>query len=253
MKQKHRQPKKGKPVNWGLVVFEAIGWLVLASMLLGIYISSKTISVILDSKPMVQLSADTTGIVRLEGLVDSEIEITEPGTLRHSYALVQKELFNWECSRSCDYKLNQDAKPKVSGSISVNGSEVQADRYLIYKSWLPLNSETVEPEHLFRIYEGGTIRPLLVEEHKNIAYGYRTVSPGERITVIGNAVNGQIESFTISGNEEPVVLIGDNIEQMVAKEKEARTFYIIIGCFIMLFLLPATIGRLRRQHKSARR
>ncbi|RJE83863.1 hypothetical protein D3P07_23920 [Paenibacillus sp. 1011MAR3C5] len=252
MKQKHRQPKKGKPVNWGLVVFEAIGWLVLASMLLGIYISSKTISVILDAKPIVQLSADTTGIVRLEGLVDSEIEVTEPGTLRHTYALVQKELFNWACSRSCDYKPDQDAKPKVSGSISVNDSKIQADRYLFYKSWLPLDSETVEPEHLSRIYEGGTTRPLFVEEHKNKAYGYRTVSPGERITVIGHAVNGQIEPFTISGNEEPVVLIGDNIGQMVAKEKEARTFYILIGLFVMLFLLPAMIGRFRRQNKRAR-
>lgn len=254
VKQKHRRSKKKKSVSWGQVLAEVIGWIVLAAMLLGIYDSSKTISVILDAKPIAQLSADTTGIVRLEGPAASEQEITEQGTLRHTYALLQKELFNWECGGRgrCDYKRDQGAIPKISGSISVNDIEVQADRYLFYKSWIPLDSRTVEADHFFRIYEGGTTRPLLVEEHESTAYGYHAVSLGEQITVIGNAVNGRIEPFSISGNDEPAVLIGDNIEQMVAKEKEARTFYIIIGFLDILLLSPAMIGRFRRLNKSKR-
>lgn len=90
-----------------------------------IYHSSKTISVILDAKPIAQLSEATTGVVRLEGLAASGNEVTVPGTLRRIYALVQKELFNWTCSKGCDYKLNQDANLEVSGSISVNDIEVQ--------------------------------------------------------------------------------------------------------------------------------
>ncbi|OAB47795.1 hypothetical protein [Paenibacillus antarcticus] len=254
VKQRHGRSKKKKSVSWGLVLFEVIGWIVLAGMLLSIYNSSKTISVIVDSKPIAQLSADTTGIVRLEGLTASEKEITEQGTLRHTYALLQKELFYWGCGGrgGCDYKRDQGAIPKISGSISVNDIEVQADRYLFYKNWLPLDSGTVEPNHFFRIYEGGTTRPLMVEEHESTAYGYHAVTRGERITVIGNAVNGRIEPFSISVSKGNAVLIGDNIEQMVAKEKEARTFYIIIGFLDIMLLSPAMIGRLRRQKESKR-
>lgn len=250
-KRKHRRSQRKKSVSWGRVFFEIIGWIVLAGMLLGIYNSGHTLSVIRDAKPVVQLSAETTGIVRLEGPAATEKEITESGTLRDTYALLQKEYFYWACGRGgCDYKIDQDAKPKIAGGISVNDIEVQADQYLFYKSWLPLDSGTVEPGHILHIYAGGTTRPLLVEEHERTAYGYHTVSSGERITVIGSAVNGQIQPLSIPGKERPVVLIGENIEQMAAKEKEARIFYIIIGFLVILLLSPAMIGRFRRLRKK---
>jgi|GEM_PF-2531506 len=248
LKQKNKRSKKKDSINWGILFFEVIGWIVAAGMLLGIYNSNKTISVILESKPIHQLTADTTGIVRIEGHVTSENVNTEQGILRHSYALIQKEVFKWRCSRSCDYKLEQGAAPIVSGSISVNGIEVKADQYTFYKDWLPLDNGTIEPDQLYRIYEGGTSRPLLVEEHESTAYGYRTVSSGEWITLVGNAVNGRVEAFSILKNEGPTVLIGINIEQMVAKEREARTLYIIVAILAMLILSPVMIRRLRRRY-----
>ncbi|WP_054954812.1 hypothetical protein [Paenibacillus dakarensis] len=246
MKQRNRKSKKKKSVSWGLVLFEVIGWIILAGMLAGIYDTSRMISMILNAKPITQLSADTTGIIRLEGPASSPIEVTEQGILRKGYALIQKEPFYWRCSRGCDYKPNNGANPQVWGSISVLGVEVQADRYRFYKSWLPLNRLTIETDHLLSIYEGGTTRPLLVEEQDSTAHGYHTVSLGEKITVIGNAVHGRIEPIKIANNEMPAVLIGDNIKQMVTKEKKERTAYTLIGILVVLLLSPLMIGRIRR-------
>ena len=252
VKPKRRRLHKTKSISWGLLVFEAVGWIVLAGMLLGIYEANKAISVVQDARPVAVVTADTTGIVRLEGLATGEEEIREQGILRQAYALLQKEPFIWTCGRGCDYKLAQGAEPKASGSIKVNGVEIQADRYLFYKTWLPLNRETVEDDQLFRIYEGGSARPLLVEEHDRTAYGYRAVSSGERITVIGNVVNGRIEPYSFSGKKKPAtVLIGDTAEQMIAAEKEARTGYTIVGLLALLPLSVVMIGRLRR--KAARK
>lgn len=241
-------PKKKTNGKFWIRLLEGIGWIFFIGMLLLYWDSSRLISIIIHSKPVTQLSADMTGIVRLEGVAISETAVTDEGTLRQKYAMLQKEPFRWECSRSgCEYKLNDSLNPKIWGGLTVNGLDIQAERYHFYTNWLPLNIETVESDHLFRIYEGGSSRPLLVEKSKSTAYGYYAVSSGDWITVIGQAKNGRLEPFAFPGNEDmqPVILIGDSLERMVSKEKGIRTAYMVVGIFVMLLLLPKTIGRIR--------
>ena len=254
MSKKRKPSKKKTPVSWGLLFFEVLGWLIVAGMLLVIYNTNKVITLIQNAQPVTQLTAETTGIVRLEGLAAAgEGEVTEQGVLRNTYALLQKEAFLWSCSRGagCDYKVHQPDR-EIWGSLSVNGIKAESDRYVFYKGWLALNRLTVEPEYMDRIYEGGTARPLREEEHESRAYGYHTVSVGEPITVIGRAVDGRIEPIKIWGKEEPAVLIADNMEQMIAKEKEAQKGYILVGSLVLLLLLPVMIGRIRRWKANRR-
>ncbi len=251
--RKHpKRPKKKQSISWGLLLFEAIGWIVLAGAAVMVWYTSSLISIITDSTPVTQLTKDMTGIVRLEGEVVTEGAYTEEGVLQETYALLQKEPFRWECSRSgCDFKLNDKEAPAVWGSLSVNGQEIQADRYQFYSSWLPLDYRTVEPDQVFRVDEIGSSRPLLVKNPKSTAYGYHAVSSGDWITVIGQARNGRLQPFTLPGSDhsEPVILVGDHVDQMISKEKGIRTLYMIIGTLVMLLLFPVTIRRLRNLHQ----
>ena len=249
-KRYKKSNKKKESGGFGLLIFEFIGWIVLAGALLVIWETSRMITIIVDANPVTQLSADTTGIVRLEGPAVSRAEVTDQGTLRNTYALLQKEPFRWECSRGgCDYEPDDSVMPDVLGNIRVHDIDVGSERYRFYTNWLPLDAGTVEQERYSRIYEGGSSRPLLVEKQKSTAYGYRAVSSGQWITVIGHAKDGHLEPFTLPGSDDdgkPVILIGDNIERMVSKEKEIRTGFVIVGFLVMLLLLPRTIGRIRR-------
>lgn len=234
-------------MSWGLLFFEGIGWIVLAGALFMVWYTTSMISVITDSKPVTQLTEDMTGIVRLEGTASGPAEHTDEGILRGSYTLLQKESFRWECSRSgCDYKLNDQIPPKVWGTLYLNGVEVQAERYRFYSDWLPLDRHHVELEHVSRLDNKVSTRPLLIEKPEHTAYSYHGIEAGDRVSVIGKAWYGKLEPFELPGSEsdQPVLLIGANVEDMVSKERGIRNAYLILSAAVALFLMPVNIRRL---------
>ncbi|MBB3126784.1 hypothetical protein FHS19_001438 [Paenibacillus rhizosphaerae] len=260
--QKHRSTKchqgnrrgkskrKGKTAGsrasrfWlGLLKF--LGFFVLAGLLLLYWDSARLASLISHAVPVQQLTADTNGIVRIEGIAEGEAAAADEGKLRQRYLLLQKEKFNWHCSKSgCNYMWNEDAVPPVWGNLSIQGVKVESERFKFYSDWLPLDYETVEPDQIAFIHEGGTSRPLLVESPKETAYGYHALMPGERITVIGRAANGHLEPIHLPGEEEDqrMILIGSSVEEMLSSEKETQTGVLIAAGFVSLFLVPVIIG-----------
>lgn len=252
-KRKHpKSSKKKRTGEFWLKFLEGMGWFIFAGILLLYVDSSKRLSIIINAKPVAELSTDMSGIVRLEGPAFREKGVTDEGVIRNRFILLQKEHFRWECSRSsCDYKPDKNSGPEVWGGFNIHGLDVQAEQYYFYKSWLPLGVLTVEPAYLSKIYEEGTSRPLLEETYKSSAYGYHSVSSGEWITVIGQAMNGQLHPISYPGtdNVQPVILIGDSVDGMISKEKGYRTGFMIIGSILLLLLLPKTISRIRHLYR----
>lgn len=237
----------------GLIILEAIGWVILLGVLLIYSNTSRVISIIKNAEPVERLTEDKTGIVRVEGAAVSEKLMTDEGMLRREYALLQKEPFNWTCSRSgCDYKIDDSESTKIWGEMTVNGVHIKAERYQFYSNWLPLNAATVEDNHFFNIHERTSPRPLIEVDQKSMAYGYHAISPGDWVTVIGEAKQGELQPIALPGNEDmqSVILIGDHVDQMISKEKGIRTRFLIVGIVIMLMLLPTNIGRVRKLYRK---
>lgn len=230
-------------------IIEAIGWIILLGSLLMYWDSARLTTIINKAQPVLQLTSEMTGYVRLEGQAGGEAAYTDEGKLQDRYALLQKELFRWECGKGgCDYKLDDNGSHQSWGSSELNGVTVQAERFRFYTDWLPLNFATVDPKHVSLIYQGNSSRPLLMESPKGTAYGYYAVSPGDWVTVIGRASKGQLEAFPLPGDDtkHPVLLIGTSVEQMLSEEKGVQSVYLIISCIVALMLLPKMIGRTRR-------
>lgn len=250
-KPKNKNKRKTSKESWGsrfwFGFLKALGFVVLFGMILLYWDSARLTAIILNASPVDQLAAGTTGMVRLEGPAEGTAAFTDEGKLRKDFALIQKETFYWQCSKSgCSYKRNEDRKPEVRGLMGVNGVIVQSDWFRFYSDWLPLNASTVDVEEIPNIYEGDSSRPLLVESPKEKAYGYYAVSPGEHVAVIGLAQNGRLEPFALPGEEEQrVILIGASVERMVSEERKSQIVYLIIGAVVALVLLPTVIRWVR--------
>lgn len=250
-KPKNKNKRKTSKESWGsrfwFGFLKVLGFVVLFGMILLYWDSARLTAIILNASPVDQLAAGTTGMVRLEGPAEGTAAFTDEGKLRKDFALIQKETFYWQCSKSgCSYKRNEDRKPEVRGLMGVNGVIVQSDWFRFYSDWLPLNASTVDVEEIPNIYEGDSSRPLLVESPKEKAYGYYAVSPGEHVAVIGLAQNGRLEPFALPGEEEQrVILIGASVERMVSEERKSQIVYLIIGAVVALVLLPTVIRWVR--------
>lgn len=245
-RKKPPQKSRGSRIWFGLLKF--LGLFVLAGLLLLLWESAKLSSVISNARPIDQLRADTTGIVRLEGVAEGMTQVTDEGKLRDRYALLQKEKFQWHCSKSgCDYQWDEDLKPDVRGSFMLNGVNVQADWFRFYDDWLPLDTTTVIAEQTPNIHEGGSSRPLLVESPKKTAFGYYAVSPGEQVTVIGRAHMGRLEPIAYPGKDgQNVILIGTSVARMLSEERERQIGFGIVAGIVFLALLPIMIGWIRK-------
>ncbi|MDR9854263.1 hypothetical protein RJP21_11680 [Paenibacillus sp. VCA1] len=247
-KNKRKSPKESLASRFWFGFLKTVGFIVLLGAILLYWNSARLTSIILNSRPVEKLTADTTGMVRLEGTAEGEAAYTDEGRLRKRYALLQKEMFNWQCSRGgCSYKLNKDEKPSVWGTLKINGVSVQSDEFRFYADWLPLDNTTVPFEQVSKIYDEGSSRPLLIEKPKSTAYGYYAVSPGDRVTVIGQAQNGRLEPFNLPGEDERrVILIGSSVDRMVSYERKNQTLYLILGAVVALMLLPVVVGWIRK-------
>ncbi len=240
--------KRNRSGSFWLRFFKFLGFFVLAGLLL-LYWDSARLSAIISNASLVnQVTPDTHGIIRLEGTAEGIPTVTDEGKLRNRYALLQKDRFQWGCSKSaCSYKWSEDRQPNVWGSFMIDGVNVQSEWFRFYSNWLPLDFTTVEQEQWSNIYEGGSSRPLLVESPKKTAFGYHTVTPGEQITVIGRARNGRLEPFALPGKgEQSVILIGTNIERMLSAERKTQIGYAVVSGIVILMLLPTIIGWIRK-------
>lgn len=252
--RKGKSKRKGKPdgsraTRFWLGLLKFLGFFILAGLLLLYWDSARLASLISHAAPVQQLTADTNGIVRVEGNAEGEAVAADEGKIMQRYLLLQKEKFNWHCSKSgCNYMRNEDVAPQVWGSLTIQGVKVESERFKFYSDWLPLDSETVNPDQLSFIHEGDTSRPLLVESPKETAYGYHALSPGQRITVIGRAVNGHLEPIHLpgEGEDQRMILIGSSVEEMLSSEKETQIGVLIAAGFVMLFLVPVIVWWIRK-------
>ncbi len=247
--KRNRKPAGSRASRFWLGLLKFLGFFILAGLLLLYWDSARLASLISHAAPVQQLTADTNGIVRIEGEAEGETTAADEGKLRQRYLLLQKEKFNWHCSKSgCNYMWNEDAVPQVWGNLSIQGVKVESERFKFYSDWLPLDFETVETSQLPFVHEGETSRPLLVESPKETAYGYHALSPGQRITVIGLAVNGHLEPIHLpgEGEDQRMILIGSSVEEMLSSEKETQTGVLIAAGFVMLFLVPVIVGWIRK-------
>ncbi|GIO34554.1 MULTISPECIES: hypothetical protein [Paenibacillus] len=242
-KNKRKPSKESRANRFWFGLLKAVGFVVVFGCILAYWNTTRLTSIILNARPVEELTADTTGMVRLEGTAEGAAAFTDEGKLRKRYALLQKEEFNWHCSRGgCSYELNEDQKPSVWGTLKINGVSVESDEFRFYADWLPLDITTVPFEQLSNI-KG----PLLVEKPKSTAYGYYAVSPGDRVTVIGQAQNGRLEPFELPGEDERrVILIGSSVDRMVSHERKNQIVYLILGAVVALMLLPVVVGWIRK-------
>ncbi|MEK4358352.1 hypothetical protein NYE48_14985 [Paenibacillus sp. FSL M7-1455] len=251
-KNKRKTPKESWGSRFWFGFLKALGFVVLLGMILLYGDSARLTSIILNATPVDQLTDETTGMVKLEGQAEGTAAFTDEGKLRAHFALIQKETFYWQCSKSgCSYKRNEDRKPEVSGLMGVNGAIVESDWFRFYSDWLPLNASTVDADEVPNIYEGDSSRPLLVESPKEKAYGYYAVSPGDHVAVIALARDGRLEPFALPGEDEKrVILIGTSVERMVSEERKSQIVYLIIGAVVALMLLPTVIRWIRGLYRK---
>lgn len=202
------------------------------------------------------ITADTSGIVAIKGALKSSAPARDDD-LTDSYAILVKEDRNWSCnSRKCRYVAVMTSTIGDVNGLSVNGISLQPSVFRLTGLEVPLLEGSLRDSD--QTVENGNI---LVVSQKETARSYAGVRNGEEVTVIGEAVDGQLKPMAFPEGTDSVLyaglapyvpkdmperiesgyVVGSSLEAIIEHELNMQNSVIWTLLIVGLLLLPVTL------------
>lgn len=258
-KQSQRDPQirsnRERRVSWWFLFFLLADLLVFGGFAVMYSESIGWEKVLKNATPVKAISPETSGIVAVTGAIHSSAPAKDE-YLAQSYALLVKEDRNWSCnSRKCRYVAVMTSTVSDVNGLSVNGIPLQPSVFRLTGLDLPLLDSLRDSN---QIVENNNI---LVVNPKETARSYAGVRDGDEVTVIGEAVDGQLkpmafpagtDSFLYAGlapyapkdmpeRIERGYVVGTSLEAIIEHELNMQSSVIWTLLIVGLLLLPVTL------------
>lgn len=206
--------------------------------------------------PVQEITANTSGLVAIKGTLTSSAPVRDE-YLSDPYALLVKEERNWSCnSRKCRYVAVMTSTVGDVNGLSVNGIPLQSSVFRLTGLDVPLLGDSLRDSN--HTVENGNI---LVVNPKETARSYAGVRDGEEVTVIGEAVDGQLKPMAFPEGTDSVLyaglapyapkdmperidrgyVVGSSLEAIIEHELDMQNSVIWTLLIVGLLLLPVTL------------
>jgi hypothetical protein len=206
--------------------------------------------------PVETVTPEMTGIVAITGTLTSRNPALDEH-LASSYALLVKEDRRWSCnSRNCSYVATMTTTVGDVNGLSMNGIPLQPSVFRLTDLTVQLHEGTLRNPD-----EEVENNRVLVVAPKETAQSYAGVPNGEKVTILGQAEEGQLKPMSFPNGTDSVLygglppyapkdkpetiergyVVGSSLNAIIAHEENMQNDVIWTVLIVGLLLLPITL------------